>query len=220
MKTEGPRYSVQAATSFDFGGIFRDAIQMLRDNFRLFFTIFLFLDIPLRLVQMAFLPQLAEAGPAMPDMLRLFVASALFSLFSLFPACAAYLAVRDLLVGRVYGFLPTLLRAIGRFPTVAIAGIIFGAASVVGLMALIIPGIVVMVFGCCFVPAAVVRGRGAIESLIYSALLVRGNWFSVFALQIGIVIGLAVLAILMMPFTMIDAETGSITFGSVLADSV
>ncbi|MFH2054732.1 MAG: hypothetical protein ABIJ61_02125, partial [bacterium] len=78
----------------------------------------------------------------------------------------------------------------------------------VGLLALIVPGINVLVFGCCYALAAVVREYGVIDSLTYSVKLVKGNFGNVFAVQLGIFVGLLVINLLVLGVSAVIALVG------------
>jgi hypothetical protein len=193
-----PTYSIEAAPHFDFGLIFRTALQLLRNNLLLFLAVIFLIDIPLRMLPVGFTPDLGNPEQMMLDWPRMLVALILFSVIRLFPVVVYYRMVGDMLAGERRLLLSIIVRCLGRYPVVVIAALIYGAAAFVGLMALIVPGVIILVFGCCYAAAAVIREQGVVDSLIYSVRLVKGNFGYVFLVQIGIFVALLLVNLLVL----------------------
>lgn len=199
------------SSTFDFNLILRTAWQMLRGNLVFFLVIIFLIDVPLRMLPISLTPDFgADPTQIFNDWPRILVAGIVFSLIRLFPVTMYYRVVGDMMVGERRLLFSTLGRCLHRFPIVVIAAAMYGVAAFVGLLALIVPGIIVLIFGCCYAPAAVIRERGVIDSLTYSVNLVRGNFGNVFALQIGVFVGLLVINLLILGasavFTMIGLQ--------------
>lgn len=86
---------------------------------------------------------------------------------------------------------------VSSFGAVWVTGILFGLAVLVGICALIIPGIVLMVRFWVAVPVAVIESPGASASLSRSAELTEGNRWRVLgvALLMGVVLILGVIVL-------------------------
>lgn len=76
-------------------------------------------------------------------------------------------------------FYEIVLHSIVRFPTAVFAMLIFMVTVGVGILALIIPGIIVAVFGSVFLQSIALGDKGIFGSLAHSVELVRGNWWRV-----------------------------------------
>ncbi|MFH2056935.1 MAG: hypothetical protein ABIJ61_13335, partial [bacterium] len=140
-----PVYTILAATQFSFSLILRTALYMLRNNLFLFLALVFLIDIPLRMLPLSVTPNLGDPEMLMSDMPRLLVAAMLFTLIRLFPAAAIYRIAGDLVVGERRLLFSVIGRCLYRYPVVVIAAVIYGAAAFVGLLALIVPGIIVLV---------------------------------------------------------------------------
>lgn len=109
-----------------------------------------------------------------------------------------------------------------RLLTIILAFILFMLAVAIGTVLLVIPGLLLMVSLYLFLPAIVLDGKGAIESLKYSHGLVWGNWWRtaaivtiaviiiyVLMLLVGAAIGLALIVTGLTPATAFLIETGT-----------
>ncbi len=83
-----------------------------------------------------------------------------------------------------------------KLPSILVAALIVGILTVLGLFALIIPGIIIYIMFYLVIPTIMIEKKGALDSLSRSKELVSNRWLKTFALAliIGIIIG--VLAIL------------------------
>lgn len=203
-----PVYTIVEASEFSFGLIIRTALHMLRNNLFLFLAIIFLIDIPLRMLPLSLTPNLGDPAMLMQDMPRLLVAAVMFTLIRLFPAAMIYRIAGDMVVGERRLLSSILGRCLYRYPVVVIAALIYGAAAFVGLLALILPGIIILVFGCCYAPAAVIREHGVIDSLTNSVRLVKGNFGNVFAVQLGLFVGLLVVNLMVIGVSALIALAG------------
>jgi len=81
---------------------------------------------------------------------------------------------------------------------IIIAWILYGIAITLGMVALVIPGIILMLSLFLFWNAIMLDNKGIIESLKYSHSLVWGNWWRTLAvLTVPLLIAMALYAILM-----------------------
>jgi hypothetical protein len=82
--------------------------------------------------------------------------------------------------------------ALGRFVPLFLLGIVYALGVIAGLIALIIPGYILIVMWAVAVPACVVEKTGPVDSLSRSSELTKGNRWQIFAiiLIVGIVSGL------------------------------
>jgi hypothetical protein len=88
-------------------------------------------------------------------------------------------------------------------PTLILAAIVYAFAVVIGLIALIVPGLILITIWAVFAPAIVVERVGAIRSLGRSRELVKGNGWQVFG-----TIVIAFLILIVFSFVMVAIGTG------------
>lgn len=97
-------------------------------------------------------------------------------------------AASDVLERRSVDLSETLNFAVGRLPSLLIAGVVSGILIVVGLICLVVPGVILAIMFSLVVPAIVVERAGALESLSRSRRLVGGRWLKTFGLLLIILI--------------------------------
>jgi len=91
--------------------------------------------------------------------------------------------------GRKISVSAALGRGLSCLLTMFVASILFGLAVAAGMVALVIPGLILMMSLFMYQPAIVLDGKGMIESLKYSHGLVWGNWWRTAAIfSIAIII--------------------------------
>ncbi len=97
----------------------------------------------------------------------------------------------------------TLLAALAILAVISLCALAFAFALVLGLMAALIPCIVLLTFWCLLVPVAVIERPGVFKTLPRSRSLVRGNAWRVFSvmLALDVVPILAGLLLLTIAFT-------------------
>jgi MFS family permease len=81
--------------------------------------------------------------------------------------------------------------ALGRFVPLFLLGIVYTLGIIAGMIALIIPGYILIVMWAVAIPACVVEKTGPIDSLGRSSELTKGNRWQIFAiiLIVGMIIG-------------------------------
>ena len=86
--------------------------------------------------------------------------------------------------------------AVSKLPSILVASLIVGILTMLGLIALIIPGIIISIMFYLVIPTIIIEEKGAFDSLSRSRKLVSNRWLKTFALALIIGIIIAVLAIL------------------------
>lgn len=116
-----------------------------------------------------------------------------------------------------------------RLLTLILAFILFALAVAVGLVLLVIPGLILMVSLYMFLPAIVLDGKGAMDSLKYSHSLVWGNWWRtativtiafiiiyVLMILVGVVFGMVLMVTGFDPVIAFLVEAGVTVLGGLL----
>jgi hypothetical protein len=101
-----------------------------------------------------------------------------------------------------------------KLPSLLIATLIAGIFTVLGLIALIVPGIIISIMFYLVVPVIMIENMGALDSLSRSGRLVNNRWLITFviALIMGLVIGIAALILnfIMAPLGIYRSLAGSL----------
>jgi hypothetical protein len=194
-------YPSTVSPRFDFGLIIEDAMRLLKNGVRQFATIFLAIQVPLVLVQMLALPAPDQPQGDLGSMGNMILAAIFFGFLGIFATLNVMTAARHHVVGAPKPFYEVFLNAMVRFPTAVFTALVLGIVVFTGLLALIIPGIVFYVFGCCSLQAIALTDRRIFASLIESYELVRGHWWQVFALQFML---FATLLVISLPLILVD----------------
>jgi hypothetical protein len=98
--------------------------------------------------------------------------------------------------GEPLGFGESVRKVLPQLFTIILAAICFAIAVGVGLVLLVIPGVILMVSLYLFLPAILLDGKGAFDSLTHSHSLVWGNWWRTMAIVTIAVIVMYVLFLL------------------------
>jgi len=109
----------------------------------------------------------------------------------------------------------SLKRGTAKLFPVLFAGILYFLAVVLGTVALVIPGIILMLSMYLFSTAIVLDDKGIVESLKYSHRLVWGNWWRtaiIFTVPIVIIFGLYVLLGIVLSLVMATMAAGTGSF--------
>jgi hypothetical protein len=194
-------YPSTVSPRFDFGLIIEDAMRLLKNGFRQFATIFLAIKVPLILVQTLALPAPDQPQGDLGSMGNMILAAIFFGFLGIFATLNIMSAARHHVAGAPKPFYEVFLNAMIRFPTAVFAMLVLGIVVFTGLLALIIPGVVFYVFGCCALPAIALTDRRIFASFIESYELVRGNWWQVFAMQFML---LAMMLVISGPLLLVD----------------
>jgi hypothetical protein len=195
-------YPSTISPKFDFGLIIEDAMRLLKNGAWQFTTIFLAIQVPLVLVQMLALPAPDQPQGDLGSMGNMILAAIFFSFLGIFATLNVMTAARHHVAGAPKPFYEVFLNAMIRFTTAVFTALVLGIVVFTGLLALIIPGVVFYVFGCCSLQAIALSDRRIFGSLIESYELVRGHWWQVFVLQFML---LATLLVISLPLVLIDA---------------
>ncbi|HUL81988.1 MAG TPA: hypothetical protein VL131_07595 [Gammaproteobacteria bacterium] len=102
-----------------------------------------------------------------------------------------------------------------RLPAMFVAGLLAGLVTGVGLILLIIPGLIFMIW-FVFAPNAVIVERvGPIEALGYSRALVRGHWWRTAALLtiVGIIVGVVYVILIVVVGVLVVSNPSAIASG-------
>jgi hypothetical protein len=187
------QYPSTVNPTFDIGMITEDAMRLLRNGFAQFAAIFLAIQVPLVLVQMFALPPSDQPQGDLGDLGNAILIAVFFGFLGLFASLNIIIAARNNIAGAARPFYLTFVNAMIRFPTAVFAAIPFFFAVSFGLIALIIPGLIIYIFACFFIEAIAITDRRVIASLVESVELVKGNWWRVFALKMILLITVALI---------------------------
>ena len=101
-----------------------------------------------------------------------------------------------------------------KLPSLLIATLITGILVALGLLALIVPGIILYIMFYLVIPAIMIENIGALDSLSRSRRLVSNRWLKTFvlALIVGLIIGIAafVVNLIMAPLGIYRSLVGSV----------
>ncbi len=101
-----------------------------------------------------------------------------------------------------------------KLPSLLIATLITGILVALGLLALIVPGIIIYIMFFLVIPAIMIENIGALDSLSRSRRLVSNRWLKTFvlALIVGLIIGIPVfiLNLITAPFGIYRSLVGSV----------
>jgi len=101
-----------------------------------------------------------------------------------------------------------------KLPSILIATLITGILTALGLLALIVPGIIIYVMFYLVIPAIMIENIGALDSLSRSRRLVSNRWLKTFvlALIVGLILGIAafILNLIMAPLGIYSSLVGSV----------
>jgi hypothetical protein len=194
-------YPSTVSPRFDIGLIFADSFRLLRNGLGQFAAIFLLIQVPLQLVQLLALPSANQPQGDLGNTGNVILAAVFFGFLGLFATLNVMTAARYQVARAPKVFYEVFLHSMVKFPTAVFTAIILGVVVFAGVIALIIPGIVFYIFGCCCMQAIAITDRRVIASLTESYELVKGNWWNVFAVQ-GIL--LVMLMVVTFPLLIID----------------
>jgi hypothetical protein len=101
-----------------------------------------------------------------------------------------------------------------KLPSLLIATLITGILTVLGLLALIVPGIIIYIMFFLVIPVIMIENKGALDSLSRSRRLVSNRWLETFvlALIVGLIIGIVafILNFIMAPLGIYRSLVGSV----------
>ncbi len=193
------RYSVQLLDKFDFGTIFGDALRMVRDSYRDLLRILILVELPLLILQSGLLPAMDTNSMELGQWSRLLIAALVFGVLNLFVTANVYVTAANLSINVRQHFGAVFSRAISLYPEIVIASVVIYVVSAVGLIALIIPGVIVYIFSRCVIPLLVVRRQSIFASLVGSYELIKGHWFHVLVIELSIMAAALLVGFLIFP---------------------
>lgn len=193
------RYSVQLLDKFDYGTIFGDTLRMVRDSYRDLLRILILIELPLLILQSGLLPVMSADTMQFDQWGRLLIAALVFGVLNLFVTANVYVAAADLSINVRRSFLSVFSRAVALYPSVVIASVVIYVVSAVGLLALIIPGVIVYIFSRCVIPLLVVRRQSIFASLVGSYELIKGHWFHVLIIELSVMAAAMLMGFLIFP---------------------
>jgi hypothetical protein len=122
----------------------------------------------------------SKAMPVLVDLLLLAaVGTVVLLLVSLFVQAAAIRFVYDSLVGDHTSWQTTLSRVVSTFPLLVAAAVISGLIVVLGLIALIVPGIILGIMFILVPHSVIMERKGPISALSRSSELTSGNKWNI-----------------------------------------
>jgi hypothetical protein len=122
----------------------------------------------------------SKAMPILLDLLLLMVMGTIVLIvISLFVQAAAIRFVYDRLVGDYTSWQTTLSRVVSSFPLLLAAVVISGLIVALGLIALIVPGIILGIMFILVPHSVIVEGKGPISALSRSSELTSGNKWNI-----------------------------------------
>jgi uncharacterized membrane protein len=163
----------------DIGRVIRETYQVLRRNIVAFGLLSLVLG-GLPAIAVAWLtPGLMDGGTGT----ALYIAVGLISMALAFTLQGAliYGTVQDL-AGRRIQFTEALAVGLRNFPGLLAVGLLYGLATILGCILLIVPGLMIAVAWAASVQSLIVERTGVFAAFSRSAELTRGNRWNIFAL--------------------------------------
>jgi hypothetical protein len=211
----------------DLSGILNETFRLYREYWRVFPLIAVAVVVPMDIITLGFIDGNLSSGYDDND--ELYgggIAYAVVSSLVTTPLIAAAHVYAVMVIGR--GEQPSagssLSHASGVFLPVMAATALYFLAVLLGIVALIIPGIYLAI-RLYFAPQAVVaEKKGPIDALRRSGELVHGMWWRVFGIAIVLALVVAILgALLGVPVTALADSTESgplLVLGAIIADTV
>jgi hypothetical protein len=193
------RYSVQLLDKFDFGTIFGDTLRMVRDSYKDLLRILIFIELPLLILQSGLLPAVNTDTMELGQWGRLLIAALVFGVLNLFVTTNVYVTAADLSANIRHSFGSVFTRSVALYPEVVIASVVIYVVSAVGLLALIIPGVIIYIFSRCVIPLLVVRRKSVFASLVESYELIKGHWFHVLVIELSVLAAAMLIGFLIFP---------------------
>jgi hypothetical protein len=172
----------------EVGELLDEAFDLYRRNFRLFFGIAMLLYAPLGL--------LILTGGENSGWTSL--GNIVGGIAGLVTTCALGYAAIDRIHGRATTIAGAYRRGLGRMLRLFSASLIAGLAAFAGLLLLVVPGVIVILWMQLLTPVAVVENRGGIGALERARKLAQGELWRLFFIGIGLmmVVGVFNLAML------------------------
>ncbi len=181
-----------AHEQFRLGAVIGRSFSVLRNNIVPFGLLYLAVNAPSSIYA------LTLAGSAHPDRnpgVRLLgLAEAFLGL--IVAAAVTYATVQELR-GRHVSFAEFFGRGLAQGGAAIRVAILAGILLVLGLIVLIVPGLVLYTMWWVIIPVAVIERPGAVASLERSAALTQGNRWRIFALIVGFLLCVFVVALLL-----------------------
>ena len=195
------------------GEVLSKTFELYKRGFTKYFLLFavvgVIIDVSTKLVQLAFPPPVLPPNPT-PQQLSSFFVGLYTTLFiqlavifvvgvllsPIAQGSAIELASEQIRKGQA-GLGTSIRLALSRLPSIWAQNIIVGIIVVLGFIALIIPGIILAIMFSLALPVLLIEGRGPIDSMGRSRVLVSHRWLNAFAtyLVIGLIAGVALLII-------------------------
>lgn len=165
-----PKPEPSAAPALNIGSVLSRTLATLGKNPGVFFGLALAAVVP-SFILMLLLPPDWASGTKIVDMV-----------FGLAVQGATAYAVFQVLRGNVASMSESITRGMARLGPLAIAALLTGLGTAVGMVFFIVPGLILLCLWSVTIPACVVEHLGPIESMKRSADLTRGYRMTIFAL--------------------------------------
>jgi hypothetical protein len=209
-----PRGPLDLRRPRDVGGLISEGLGLYFREFRTFFLIALAVVVPVEVIVcgigLGWLTSDYDSTPGAAALIP--AATATFVIMPLVTAASIY-ALLDVADGRKPRVGSAIQRALDVFAPLVLVIVMYAAGVALGLIALIVPGIYLIVTWGFAVQATVVDGRRGVDSLRRSHELVRGTWWRVAGVTIVtmlLVNGLG--SLINAPFLAAANSTGSAVF--------
>ena len=199
----------------DLGALIADSFSIYFRNFGAFLAIVGAVVVPVQLVVGGIgLGQLSSGYDETPGPGELGIPlAANFLVVSPLTTAMCIYALLDLSEGRKPRVRSAIQRGLDVFAPLLVAVLIYAGAVALGLLALILPGIYLLVRGWFVIQATVVEGRRGPEAFRHSWDLVAGSWWRVFGIVLvaNLLVG-GMSALISQPFLSAAESTDSAVF--------
>jgi hypothetical protein len=210
-----PRAPVELRRPRDVGGLVTDAFTVYFTNFRTFLTIAAAVVIPVQLivtgVGLGELTRHYDPTPGAAQQLIPIVAS--FLVIAPLTTAMSIYALLDVAEGRKPSAASAIQRGLDVFAPLLAVMVMYAVGVAVGVLALILPGIYLLVRWSFAIQSTVIDGKRGVEALNRSGELVQGSWWRVAGITLAanfLVGGLS--ALIGAPFLAAARSTDSAAF--------
>lgn len=162
----------------EIGELLDEAFDLYKRNFGLLFGIAALLSVPLNVIVVA-TPD-TSGGRQVVNVLSI--------LAGLVTTGALVHAAMERLLGRPITIAAAYRQGLRRFLRLLSGGIIYGLAAFAGLILLVIPGLIVILWSLLLTPVVMVENRGGIGALERARQIAAGNLWRLFILALGLLL--------------------------------
>ncbi len=202
-----------AQEQFRLGAVIRQSLAVMRDNLLSFSVLFLVLNAPSSLYEMR---MAGRYGADSDTGLRLLE---LMETFLSYVATAAvtYATIQELR-GRRVGFREFCARGLAQGGVAIRVALLSGICFILGLIALVVPALVLLVIWWVAIPVAVAERLGAVASLRRSTELTKGHRWRIFGLMLAFLVAAAAVGVVLV--LAVGVPAGLLSADEVLIDRI